>query len=84
MGVTGGIAAYKTAELVRLLIKADALIQIAMTANATRFVTPTTFEALSGHKVICDMWRQEGPDMEHITWGQESDLIMCRSITFSF
>ena len=84
VGVTGGIAAYKTAELVRLLIKADALIQIAMTANATRFVTPTTFEALSGHKVICDMWRQEGPEMEHITWGQESDLIIIAPATANF
>ena len=84
IGVSGGIAAYKTAELVRLLTKADAMTQVAMTANATRFVTPTTFEALSGRKVICDMWRQEGPEIEHISWGQDSDLIIIAPATANF
>lgn len=84
VGVTGGIAAYKTAELVRLLIKAEAMTQVAMTANAARFVTPTTFEALSGRKAICDMWLEEGPEMEHITWGQDSDLIIIAPATANF
>lgn len=83
VGVTGGIAAYKSAELVRLLTKADALVQVAMTSNAARFVTPLTFEALTGSRVIYDM-NQEGPDMEHITWGQEADLIIIAPATANF
>jgi phosphopantothenoylcysteine decarboxylase/phosphopantothenate--cysteine ligase len=81
VGITGGIAAYKAAELVRLLVKAGAQIRVAMTANAVRFVTPLTFEALSGHRVIRDMWGQEETTIDHITWGQESDLIIIAPAT---
>lgn len=84
VGVTGGIAAYKVAELVRLLMKADALTHVAMTKNATQFVTPNTFEALSGNRVISDQFSQEGPDMEHITWGQEADLVIIAPATANF
>ncbi len=84
VGVTGGIAAYKAAELVRLLMKADTLTHVAMTKNATQFVTPNTFEALSGNRVIFDQFSQEGPDMEHITWGQEADLVIIAPATASF
>jgi len=81
VGITGGIAAYKAAEIVRLLIKAGAQVRVAMTANATRFVTPLTFEALSGNRVIRDMWGQEETTIDHITWGQESDLIIIAPAT---
>jgi phosphopantothenoylcysteine decarboxylase/phosphopantothenate--cysteine ligase len=81
VGITGGIAAYKSAELVRLLIKAGAQVRVAMTANAIRFVAPLTFEALSGHRVIHDMWKKEGTTIDHITWGQESDLIIIAPAT---
>ncbi len=81
VGITGGIAAYKAAELVRLLVKAGAQVRVAMTANAVRFVTPLTFEALSGHRVIRDMWGQEETTIDHITWGQESDLIIIAPAT---
>ncbi len=84
VGVTGGIAAYKVAELVRLLMKAEALTHVAMTKNATHFVTPNTFEALSGNRVISDQFSQEGPDMEHITWGQEADLVIIAPATANF
>ena len=84
VGVSGGIAAYKAAELVRLLMKREVYTQVAMTPNATRFVTPFTFEALSGNRVIWDMFNQEGPGMEHITWGQESDLIIIAPATANF
>jgi len=84
VGVTGGIAAYKAAELVRLLMKADTLTHVAMTKNATRFVTPNTFEALSGNRVIYDQFSQEGPDMEHITWGQEADIVIIAPATANF
>jgi phosphopantothenoylcysteine decarboxylase/phosphopantothenate--cysteine ligase len=81
VGITGGIAAYKAAEIVRLLVKAGAQVRVAMTANAVRFVTPLTFEALSGHRVIRDMWGQEETTIDHITWGQESDLIIIAPAT---
>ena len=84
VGITGGIASYKAAELVRLLVKSDAIASVAMTENATRFVTPMTFEALSGNRVIYDMFSQEGDGMEHITWGQEADLIIIAPATANF
>lgn len=84
VGISGGIAAYKAAELVRLLVRADATTRVAMTLNATRFVTPLTFEALSGRKVIHDMWGQEGSTIDHITWGQEADLIIIAPATANF
>ena len=52
LGVTGGIAAYKAAELTRLLVKAGAEVEVVMTAAAKRFVTPLTFQALSGRPVL--------------------------------
>ncbi|MGH8040920.1 MAG: bifunctional phosphopantothenoylcysteine decarboxylase/phosphopantothenate--cysteine ligase CoaBC [Rudaea sp.] len=56
LGVSGGIAAYKAAELTRRLREAGADVQIVLTANATRFVTPLTFQALSGHSVRSGLW----------------------------
>ena len=84
VGVSGGIAAYKAAELVRLLVKADAQAFVTMTSNGARFVTPLTFEALSGNRVIRDMWDSEGPSIDHISWGQESDLIIIAPATANF
>ena len=84
IGVTGGIAAYKTAELVRLLMKDDIMVKVAMTKSATKFVTPLTFEALSGEMVIHDMFGQEGTAIDHIRWGQESDLIIIAPATANF
>jgi len=51
LGITGGIAAYKAAELLRLLIREGAAVQVVMSEAATRFVTPVTFQALSGQLV---------------------------------
>lgn len=84
VGVSGGIAAYKAAELVRLLVRAEAHTTVAMTRNATRFVTPLTFEALSGHRVIWDMWADAGAPMDHITLGQTSELIIIAPATANF
>ncbi|MFH1349488.1 MAG: bifunctional phosphopantothenoylcysteine decarboxylase/phosphopantothenate--cysteine ligase CoaBC [Pseudomonadota bacterium] len=84
VGVTGGIAAYKSAELVRLLVRAGAHTMVAMTKNATKFVAPLTFEALSGHRVIWDMFEHETVSMEHIKWGQETDLIIIAPATANF
>ena len=59
LGVSGGIAAYKTAELVRCLTKAGATVQVVMTANAQRFVTPLTLQTLSGQPVCSDLFNLE-------------------------
>jgi phosphopantothenoylcysteine decarboxylase / phosphopantothenate---cysteine ligase len=84
VGVTGGIAAYKAAELVRLLVKEKWTVRVAMTQSATRFVTPLTFEALSGNRVIHEMYGPEGTVMEHIRWGQEADLMIIAPATADF
>ncbi|PKM01699.1 MAG: bifunctional 4'-phosphopantothenoylcysteine decarboxylase/phosphopantothenoylcysteine synthetase, partial [Gammaproteobacteria bacterium HGW-Gammaproteobacteria-7] len=56
LGVSGGIAAYKAAELVRRLTGAGAEVRVVRTAGAGRFVTPLTFQALSGHPVRSSLW----------------------------
>jgi phosphopantothenoylcysteine decarboxylase / phosphopantothenate---cysteine ligase len=84
VGVTGGIAAYKAAELVRLLVKAGVRTKVAMTQNATRFISPLTFAALSGNKVISDMWDEGTGAMDHIRWGQDADLVIIAPATADF
>jgi phosphopantothenoylcysteine decarboxylase/phosphopantothenate--cysteine ligase len=84
VGVTGGIAAYKAAELVRLLVKEGAVTQVAMTHHATKFIAPLTFETLSGNRVVADMWSPETHPLDHITWGQDSDLIIIAPATANF
>lgn len=84
VAVTGGIAAYKAAELVRLLVKEDAHVRVTMTKSGTRFVAPLTFEALCGNPVIRDMWGPETEPMDHISWGQTSDLIIVAPATANF
>ena len=77
VAVTGGIAAYKACEVVRGLIKLGADVRVAMTENATRFVGPVTFEALSGHPVATTEWEHtpEGA-MPHIELNLHADLLL--------
>lgn len=85
LGVTGGIAAYKAAELVRLLGKQGADVQVAMTEGATHFVTPTTFQALSGKPVFTDQWDQRMPNaMAHIDLSRAADLILVAPASADF
>jgi len=84
VGVTGGIAAYKAAELVRGLVRDGADVRVAMTRHATEFVTPLTFEALSGHRVVWAQFDPANEAMDHITWGQETDLIVIAPATAGF
>jgi phosphopantothenoylcysteine decarboxylase/phosphopantothenate--cysteine ligase len=84
VGVTGGIAAYKAAELVRLLVKEGAVVKVAMTPHATKFITPLTFETLSGNRVVADMWGAETHPLDHITWGQDGDLVIIAPATANF
>ena len=67
LGITGGIAAYKSCELVRLCVKSGFAVDVVMTEAATRFVTPATFQALSGRPVWTDLWDTREPrSMAHI------------------
>lgn len=77
VGISGGIAAYKTPELVRLLIKAGARVQVVMTQAATKFVTPTTLQAVSGLPVYLSQWDHRIPNgMPHIELSRDADLIL--------
>ena len=66
VGVSGGIASYKAAELVRALQRQALEVHVVMTEAATRFVQPLTFQALSGNRVVTSLWDQQGAPMEHI------------------
>ncbi len=85
LGVTGGIAAYKAAELTRLLVTAGARVQVAMTVAATRFVAAKTFQALSGRPVAVDLWAEDsGHGMAHIQLARESDLVIIAPASADF
>ncbi len=85
LGVTGGIAAYKTAELVRLLKKAGHRVQISMTKNACEFIGPATFQALSGEPVYTELWDFRMPNaMAHIDLSRESDLMLVAPASANF
>src|SRR4030042_1298747 len=77
LGVTGGIAAYKAAEFVRLLTKAEARIHVVMTRNAREFVTPLTFQTLSGNPVVADTFALiEEERIGHIALADLAGLIV--------
>jgi phosphopantothenoylcysteine decarboxylase/phosphopantothenate--cysteine ligase len=85
LGVTGGIAAYKSAELTRLLTRAGADVRVVMTEAATRFITPVTLQALSGQAVWTDLWDGSVPDnMGHIQHSRDRDLILVAPATADF
>jgi phosphopantothenoylcysteine decarboxylase / phosphopantothenate---cysteine ligase len=85
LGLTGGIAAYKAAELTRLLVKAGADVRVAMTAAATRFITPTTLQALSGQPVWTDLWDARVADgMGHIELSRDRGLILVAPASADF
>ncbi|VCU71271.1 Coenzyme A biosynthesis bifunctional protein CoaBC [Pigmentiphaga humi] len=77
VGMTGGIAAYKTAELVRRMQDHGATIDVVMTEAATHFITPVTMQALSGRPVYVDQWDARVPNnMAHITLSRGADAIL--------
>lgn len=85
LGLTGGIAAYKSAELARLLIKDGIDVQVAMTQAACGFVTPATMQALSGKPVFTDMWdARVGNVMGHIELSRGMDAIVVAPATADF
>ena len=85
LGITGGIAAYKAAELVRLLIKGGIEVQVVMTEAACGFITPVTMQALSGRPVFTDMWDARIADnMAHIELSRGADAIVVVPATTDF
>ena len=85
LGMTGGIAAYKAAELVRLLKKEGAEVRVAMTEAATRFVTPVTLQALSGQTVWTDLWDPRIADnMGHIELSRDREIVVVAPASADF
>lgn len=77
IGVTGGIAAYKVCGLISYLKKEGVNVDVIMTNNATKFITPLTLEVLSGNKVVVDMFdRPDHIDVEHISLARKADLFL--------
>ncbi len=88
VGVSGGIAAYKAAELVRALQRHSVEVHVVMTEAAQKFIQPLTFAALTGHKVITSLWEDWGADdaaeqhgIDHIAEAQWSDALVVAPAT---
>ncbi len=85
LGLTGGIACYKAAELCRALIKEGASVQVVMSEGATQFITPVTMQALSGRPVFVSQWDpREGNNMAHINLSREADAILIAPASAEF
>lgn len=83
LGVTGGIAAYKSADLIRRLKEQDLDVQVITTKSALKFVGETTFAALSGHPVISDIWNN-AHEVEHVNVAKKADAIIVAPATADF
>jgi phosphopantothenoylcysteine decarboxylase/phosphopantothenate--cysteine ligase len=85
LGITGGIAAYKSAELLRLLMKAGAEVRVVMSPAAREFIQPLTFQALSGHRVYTDIFDSEAESaMDHIELARWADLMLIAPASADF
>ena len=80
LGVTGSIAAYKAVSLLRALVREGAIVQVVMTQSATKFVTPLTFEVLSGHSVSTDVFEAH-QEMKHLSLPEQADAIVIAPAT---
>ena len=85
LGLSGGVACYKSAELVRLLVKAGATVQVVMTEAATQFITPVTMQALSNRSVYLSQWDPREPNhMAHINLSRAADAILVAPASADF
>ena len=85
LGLTGGVACYKAAELTRALGKAGAQVQVVMTDAATHFITPVTMQALSGQPVVTDQWdARVANNMPHIDLTRDADAIVIAPCSADF
>lgn len=77
LGVTGGIAAYKAAALASALVKQHAAVEVVMTEHATKFITPLTFEQLTGRRTMVDTFdRNFSHQVEHISLAQDRKSVV--------
>lgn len=84
LGVTGGIAAYKSANIISILRKRGYNVKVIMTTSATKIITPQTLETLSRNKVYTDMWEREHQmEVEHISLAEWADLILVAPVTLN-
>ena len=88
LAVSGGIAAYKAADLTSQAIKAGHTVRVVMTPAACQFIGPITFEALTNHKVMVDLWAlgksgDEISAVEHISWAKWADVVVYAPLTAS-
>jgi phosphopantothenoylcysteine decarboxylase/phosphopantothenate--cysteine ligase len=81
LGVTGSIAAYKAAEILRLLVKARQDVHVVMTEAATRFIGPLTFQALSGHPVFADPFDPAAIQMAHLALAEKASAVLVAPAT---
>ncbi len=82
LGVCGGIAAYKSVELLRRLVKAGARVRVIMTSSATRFVAPMTFEVLSENPVCTDLFEEKNDTaIRHIAWAEDAQAVVIAPAT---
>ena len=81
VGITGGIAAYKAADLVRQFRKRDAAVDVIMTRNAQHFVTPLTFQTISCHPVFTDLFGNYQPEISHIALADKADILIIAPAT---
>lgn len=85
LGLSGGIACYKSAELLRTLVKAGAEVQVVMTSAATQFITPVTMQALSNRPVVLDQWDASAPNnMHHINLTRDADAVLVAPASADF
>jgi phosphopantothenoylcysteine decarboxylase/phosphopantothenate--cysteine ligase len=85
LGLTGGVACYKAAELCRALVKQGARVQVVMSEAATHFITPTTMQALSNHPVVLDQWDARAANsMAHINLTREADAVLVAPASADF
>lgn len=83
LGVTGSIAAYKAVSLLRALVREGAMVDVALTQSATRFITPLTFEVLSGRPVTTDLFEAH-QEMKHLSVPEQADVIIIAPATANF
>ncbi|HWP96074.1 MAG TPA: flavoprotein [Syntrophomonadaceae bacterium] len=85
VGITGGIAAYKIADLVSKLMKTDLEVVVMMTEGATKFITPLTFRTLTGREVITDLWSEPREyKVKHIGVAEQLDILVIAPATANF
>lgn len=84
LGVTGGIAAYKAANIISLLKKRGHSVRVIMTKSATEIITPLTLETLARDRVVVDMWEKKSNiEVEHISFGDWADVILVAPATYN-